>query len=85
MLLQIDCSQTRLYLEPLARDVETFLTSPELPRGIVATHNHNQYEQIALTRQRWLEDVLPRLDMSVWRKNIKERKSRRFTDLLPGF
>jgi len=85
MVLQIDCSQTRLYLEPLARDVETFLTSPELPRGIVSTHNHNQYEQIALNQQRWLEDVLPRLDMSVWRKNIKERKSRRFMDLLPGY
>jgi len=85
MLLQIDCSHTRSYLEPFARDVETFLTSPELPRGVVSTHNHNQYEQMALTRQRWLEDVLPRLDLRVWRRNVKERKSHGFSDLLPGY
>ena len=85
MLLQIDCGQSRLYLEPLARDVETFLTSPELPRGVVSTHDHNQYEQMALTRQRWLEDALPRLDLSLWRKNLKERRSRKFADLLPGY
>ena len=85
MPFQIDCSQTRSSLEPLARDVETFLTSPELPRGTVSTHDHNQYEQVTLARQRWLEDVLPRLDMSIWRKNVKERKSRGFSDLLPGY